>query len=86
MEDRSAQCAQYISVRACAGRREVRKLEFYKLSIEQGELFTEQELFSNSEKERAETILKALEGMRIISAQALLEKCKEAVMQCQVSI
>lgn len=62
------------------------KVEFYKLSIEQGELFTEQELFLNSEKERAETILKALEGMRIISAQALLEKCKEAVMQCQVSV
>lgn len=61
-------------------------MKFYKLSIEQGELFTEHELFSNSEKERAETILKALEGMRIISAQVLLEKCKEAVMQCQVSV
>lgn len=61
-------------------------MEFYKLSNEQGEIIAEQELFSDFEKKRAETILKALEGMRIISAQALLEKCKDAVMQCQVSL
>ncbi len=60
--------------------------QFYKLSLEQEELSTDQELFSDYEKARAETILKALEGMRIISAQALLEKCKEAVMQCQISV
>ena len=60
--------------------------QFYKLSLEQGELSTDQELFSDYEKARAETILKALEGMRIISAQALLEKCKEAVVQCQISV
>lgn len=61
-------------------------MEFYKLSEEQGELYSECELFTACEKERAETILRALEGMRIISAQALLEKCKAAVMQCPVSL
>lgn len=61
-------------------------MKFYKLSVDDGELLVEQQLFDDSEKERAETILRAVEGMRIISAQVLLEKCKEAVMQCQVSI
>ena len=61
-------------------------MKFYKLSVADGELLVEQQLFDDSEKERAETILRAVEGMRIISAQVLLEKCKEAVMQCQVSI
>lgn len=65
---------------------ERKKMKFYKLSVDDGELLVEQQLFDDSEKERAETILRAVEGMRIISAQALLEKCKEAVMQCQVSI
>lgn len=61
-------------------------MEYHKLSEVQGELYSDGELFTAYEKERAETILGALEGMRIISAQALLEKCKAAVMQGPVSL
>lgn len=44
------------------------------------------ELFLPNQKERAEQILKAVEGLRICTALCLLEKCKEAVMQSVVDV
>ena len=44
------------------------------------------ELFLPEQKERAEQILKALEGLRICTALCLLEKCRDAVMQSVVDV
>ena len=60
-------------------------MEYKKLYIEDGELlaFPKALLFSEEESNRAETILAALEGMSIISARLLLDKCKQAVEQSE---
>lgn len=42
------------------------------------------QLFKENEKEKAETILGVLTGMRYASAINLLHKCEEALMQMKV--
>lgn len=43
-------------------------------------------LFLPVQEERAEQILRAVEGLRICTALCLLEKCKDAVMQSVVDV
>lgn len=47
---------------------------------------TNQPLFLDVQQERAEQVLKAVEGMRICSALALLEQCKIALLQSTVDV
>lgn len=47
---------------------------------------TNRPLFLDVQKERAEQILKAVVGMRICSALALLEQCKIALLQSTVDV
>lgn len=42
------------------------------------------QLFSEEEKERAEMILKSIEGLSIISAQLILKKCEKALLQTKI--
>lgn len=60
-------------------------MNYRKLCVEDDELraFPKVPLFSEDESSRAETILTALEGMSIISAHLLLNKCKQAVEQSE---
>lgn len=59
-----------------------------RLEIDNGDvvLINDVSLFDQDETARAETILKALEGLSIISAQALLEKCGKALLQSRFSV
>ncbi len=55
--------------------------DYKQLEVLDGEILEAGDLFYPCEKTRAETILTALDGVDIISAQALLDKCKEALLQ-----
>lgn len=57
--------------------------KFYELDHSTGMIhIPEHELFSEEQfKVRAEQIMKALSGLRTCSAIALLDRCKDAVMQ-----
>ena len=47
---------------------------------------TDKALFLPAQERRAEQILKAVEGLRICTALALLEQCKQAVLQSTVDV
>ncbi len=66
----------------CTGGEKVDFLDMY-LSDEkiEGSL---RPLFDNDEKDRANMILKSLEGISIISAQSLLRKCEKALLQLKI--
>ncbi len=51
------------------------------LEYDNGTVREMEDLFYPDEKPIAETILTALDGLCIVSAQALLDKCKEALLQ-----
>lgn len=42
-------------------------------------------LFTDEEKDVAEKILSLVEGMSVLSARLILEKCRNAVMQSRVN-
>lgn len=48
--------------------------------------YPEQSLFAVHEETRAEQILSALDGLRICSALALLDRCKDAIMQLPMKL
>jgi len=54
---------------------------YKQLEISDGEILETRDLFYPYEIARAETILTALDGLCIVSAQSLLDKCKEALLQ-----
>lgn len=43
------------------------------------------DLFADEEKDVAEKILNLVEGMSVISARLILEKCRSAVLQSRVT-
>ncbi len=55
--------------------------DYKQLEASDGEILEVGDLFCPYEKTRAETILAALDGLCIVSAQALLDKCREALLQ-----
>lgn len=66
------------------GMKDYRKVDLeYGMPIDSG---PSGELFLSEQKQRAEQILKALEGLRICTALCLLEKCRDAVMQSVVDV
>lgn len=62
--------------------------KFYELDHSTGMIaWPEHELFPEEEvKARAEQIMKALSGLRTCSALALLDRCKDAVMQLRFEL
>lgn len=48
--------------------------------------YPKRELFLPEQKEKAEQILKVVEGMRICTALCLLDKCKAALIQSTVDV
>ena len=60
--------------------------DFRKVRITDGEILDVSiPLFTDHEKDRAEAILKALDGLRIVQAQLLLDKVKTALLQMRVA-
>ena len=60
--------------------------DFRKITVEDGKIVNiNEKLFQDYEVERAAAILKALDGMKIVTAQRLLVLVNEALLQMQVS-
>ena len=55
--------------------------EYQKVCSEELSIYLSANLFTDEEKKKAETILKVLDGTRIVSAQLLLRKCSHALLQ-----
>lgn len=63
----------------------VREMEFLDMYLSDDKIEGSlRPLFDEDEKETANTILKSLEGISIISAQSLLRKCEKALMQLMI--
>ena len=59
--------------------------DFRKILVEDGKIVSiDDKLFPDYEVERAAAILKALDGMKIVTAQLLLDHVKEALLQMEV--
>ncbi len=60
--------------------------DFRKIIVEDGRIVSvDDKLFQDYEVERAAAILKALDGLKIVTAQLLLDHVKEALLQMQVT-
>lgn len=60
--------------------------DFRKIIVEDGRIVSvNDKLFQDYEVERAAAILKALDGLKIVTAQLLLDHVKEALLQMQVT-
>ena len=60
--------------------------DFRKIIVEDGKIASvDDKLFPDYEVERAAAILKALDGLKIVTAQLLLDHVKEALLQMQVT-
>ncbi len=61
--------------------------DFRKVVVVDGKIVDIHEaLFQDYEAERAAAILKALDGLKIVTAQLLLDCVKEALLQMRVSV
>lgn len=59
--------------------------DFRKIIVVDGKIVSiDDKLFPDYEVERAAAILKALDGMKIVTAQLLLDHVKEALLQMEV--
>lgn len=60
--------------------------DFRKITVVCGKIVNiNEKLFQDYEVERAAAILKALDGMKIVTAQLLLDHVKEALLQMRVT-
>ena len=60
--------------------------DFRKIIVEDGKIVSvDDKLFQDYEVERAAAIPKALDGLKIVTAQLLLDHVKEALLQMQVT-
>ena len=60
--------------------------DFRKIIVEDGRIVSvDDKLFQDYEVVRAAAILKALDGLKIVTAQLLLDHVKEALLQMQVT-
>ena len=60
--------------------------DFRKVIVEDGKIVNiNEKLFQDYEVERAAAILKALDGLKIVTAQLLLDRVKEALLQMRVT-
>lgn len=60
--------------------------DFRKIIVEDGKIVNiNEKLFQDYEVERAAAILKELDGMKIVTAQLLLDHVKEALLQMRVT-
>ena len=60
--------------------------DFKKIIVEDGKIVSvDDKLFQDYEVERAAAILKELDGLKIVTAQLLLDHVKEALLQMQLT-
>lgn len=60
--------------------------DFRKVIVEDGKIVNiNEKLFQDYEVERAAAILKALDGLKIVTAQLLLDRVKQALLQMRVT-
>lgn len=60
--------------------------DFRKVIVEDGKIVNiDEKLFQDYEVERAAAILKALDGLKIVTAQLLLDRVKKALLQMRVT-